>query len=95
MRRRQCLPSQQVNERLHLETCLAQDRTQRSSRQLAVHGDDGRPACLVPKLDMTATLTDLAEASLGEGAHDVTAGDNREARAHAGMSTGAMIGVST
>jgi len=43
---------------------------------------------------MTATLTDLAEASLGQGVRYVTAGDNRKARAHAGMSTGAMIGVS-
>jgi hypothetical protein len=73
MRRRQCRASQQVDERLHLETCLAQDRTQRSSRQLAMHWDDRRPACLVPKLDMTATLTHLGEASLGQGAHYLTA----------------------
>jgi hypothetical protein len=85
--------SQQLDERLHREVCLSQNRAQRASRQLAMHRDDHR-AALLAQLQVAATLAHLGESNLGQSTHDLEAGHHGEARAHAGMSTGAMIGVS-
>ena len=56
--------------------------------------DDGCPACLVTKLDMAAPLADLMEASLLERSNRVLTGDDGETRAHAAISTDAIIGGS-
>ena len=54
---------------------------------------DGLPGG-VPQLQMAAALTHLGEPNLAQGSHDGAAGHDRKAGTHAGMSTGAMIGVS-
>jgi hypothetical protein len=59
-----------------------------------MHWDDHRLARGVSQLQVAAALTHLGESNLGQGAYDVAAGDYGETRARAGMSTGAMIGVS-
>jgi len=48
----------------------------------------------VPQLQMAAALTHLGEPNLGQCSHNGPAGHDGKAGAHAGMSTGAMIGVS-
>ncbi len=85
---------QQLDEYLHGEARLSQNRTQRPSGQLAMQWDDHRLAFCVAQLHVAAALAHLNESNLGQGAHCGVTRDSRQARAHAGMSTGAMIGVS-
>ena len=56
--------------------------------------DDGCPACFVTELDMAAPLADLLEANLLERSNRVLTGGDRDARAHAAISTDAIIGGS-
>jgi hypothetical protein len=60
-----------------------------------VHRDDHRSSLLIAQLQVAAALAHLGESNLGQRTYYAAAGHHGEARAHAGMSTGAMIGVST
>jgi hypothetical protein len=86
--------SRQLDESLPGEICVSQDRAQRASSQLAMQWDNRRLPRGVPQLQMAAALTHLGEPHLGQRPHDGAAGHDGKAGTHAGMSTGAMIGVS-
>ena len=86
--------SQHLYESFHGEVCLSQNRAQRASRQLVMQWDDHDLPCGVPQLQVAAALTHLGEPNLGQFSHDGAARHDGKPGAHAGISTGAMIGVS-
>lgn len=86
--------SQQRRKLFDGEPGLPEDRAKRSWRELAVERHDHDTAVGGFELDVASSLTHPLEARLVECAGDVRSRDDREARAHAAISTEAMIGGS-
>ena len=87
--------SERVEEVFDLASGLAQDRGERSTSEFPVIRHDDSSAAVVAEFDVTAFAADLPIPEPLEGADHPPAGDDGQGRAHAGMSTAAMIGAST
>ncbi len=86
--------AQQQDEAVDVEIRLANDRSQRSRCQLAMHRNDHGQSGLRSKLDVTSTWAHLHETGATQRRHRSVAGDLRQRWAHTATSSGTMIGDS-